>query len=235
MKISAYAPVCKSGRDFRVGPGSGWSLSKYFGPISSLHTNVFLQLRTFLSSVTAEAIGWLNLQWKMIKCELLSHVYFATPSILCSCAYIDSLGKFGVRPHRGFNNKGRARAGSDFKMWPVYNSAQLCAWLFLFNTCTKNLRFNIDNECHGGTRKAFFQRVKVFSDIYWGQFTQQTQLSCSKLECLSHTTLWTRLRNIDFIDLFLLTLYRRTTSYPVNVPQSQVQVWRNNQIWMDTS
>jgi len=33
----------------------------------------------------------------MINCDLLSHVYFATPPIPRSCAYLDSLGKFGFR------------------------------------------------------------------------------------------------------------------------------------------
>jgi len=34
-----------SGRAFPVGPGSGLSLSKYFGSISRLHTQLFLVLR----------------------------------------------------------------------------------------------------------------------------------------------------------------------------------------------
>jgi len=35
---------CKSGRDFWVGPGSGLSLSKYFGLISGLHRKLFIAL-----------------------------------------------------------------------------------------------------------------------------------------------------------------------------------------------
>jgi len=34
---------------------------------------------------------------KMINCELFSHVYFAASPIPRSCAYLDSLGKFGLR------------------------------------------------------------------------------------------------------------------------------------------
>jgi len=36
----------KSGRDFRVGSGSGLSLSKYFGSISGLHTKVFYNIQS---------------------------------------------------------------------------------------------------------------------------------------------------------------------------------------------
>jgi len=35
---------CKSGRAFGIGPGSGLSLSKYFGMISGLHINFFMAL-----------------------------------------------------------------------------------------------------------------------------------------------------------------------------------------------
>jgi len=34
----------KSGRAFRVGPGSGLSLSKYFVPISGLHAKLFYNI-----------------------------------------------------------------------------------------------------------------------------------------------------------------------------------------------
>jgi len=46
--------TCKSGRAFRVGPGSGLSLSKCFGPISGTHTQVFIpfEVTIFLSSST---------------------------------------------------------------------------------------------------------------------------------------------------------------------------------------
>jgi len=37
---------CKSGRTFRIGPGSGLSLSKYFGLISGLHTKRFCSIRS---------------------------------------------------------------------------------------------------------------------------------------------------------------------------------------------
>jgi len=36
----------KSGRAYRVGPGSGLSLSKYFGPISGLHTKRFYHIKS---------------------------------------------------------------------------------------------------------------------------------------------------------------------------------------------
>jgi len=36
----------KSGRAFRVGPGSGLSLSKYFEPISDLHTTLFYDIKS---------------------------------------------------------------------------------------------------------------------------------------------------------------------------------------------
>ena len=36
----------KSGQAFRVGPGSGLSLSKYFGPISGLHTQLFYNIKS---------------------------------------------------------------------------------------------------------------------------------------------------------------------------------------------
>jgi len=34
---------------------------------------------------------------KMANCELFSHVYFATPPIPRSCAYLYSLGKFSLQ------------------------------------------------------------------------------------------------------------------------------------------
>jgi len=37
---------CKSGRAFRIGTGSGLSLSKYFGLISGLHTKLFYSIRS---------------------------------------------------------------------------------------------------------------------------------------------------------------------------------------------
>ena len=37
---------CKSGRAFRIGPGSGLSSSKCFGPISRLHTQVSYTIRS---------------------------------------------------------------------------------------------------------------------------------------------------------------------------------------------
>jgi len=37
---------CKSSRDFRIGPGSGLSLSKYFGLISGLHKKLFYSIRS---------------------------------------------------------------------------------------------------------------------------------------------------------------------------------------------
>ena len=49
----------KSGRAFRVGPVSGLSLSKCFGPISGLRT-IFLQWRTLLSPVTVKAIDFIK-------------------------------------------------------------------------------------------------------------------------------------------------------------------------------
>jgi len=36
----------KSGRAFRVGPCSGWSLSKYFESISGLHTKLFYSIKS---------------------------------------------------------------------------------------------------------------------------------------------------------------------------------------------
>ena len=46
---------CKSGRAFRVGPGSGLSLSKWCQPISGLHTKLFYNIQSndgFLSWLT---------------------------------------------------------------------------------------------------------------------------------------------------------------------------------------
>ena len=37
---------CKSGRTFRIGPGSGLSLSKYFELIESLHTKLFHSIKS---------------------------------------------------------------------------------------------------------------------------------------------------------------------------------------------
>jgi len=46
----------------------------------------------------------------MINSEIFSHVYFATPTKLRSCAYLDSLGKFDFRSKMGFKIICRARA-----------------------------------------------------------------------------------------------------------------------------
>jgi len=43
MKILTWCSY-KSSRPFRVGPGSGLSLPKYFGPISGLHTKLFYNI-----------------------------------------------------------------------------------------------------------------------------------------------------------------------------------------------
>ena len=45
MKLLTWCRVM-SGRAFRVGPGSGLSLSKYFGPISGLHTKLFYNIKS---------------------------------------------------------------------------------------------------------------------------------------------------------------------------------------------
>ena len=71
---SAADQNCKSSRVFRVGPGSGSSLSKRFGPVSGQHTKFFSQERTLLSVVvTVEAIELIKFSTKMINCELFSH------------------------------------------------------------------------------------------------------------------------------------------------------------------
>ena len=43
-----------------------------------------------------------------------SHVYFATPPIPRSCAYLDSIGKFGFRAWIGLQNK--CRAPAEFRL-----------------------------------------------------------------------------------------------------------------------
>ena len=73
--------VVKSGRAFRLGPGSGLSLSKYFGLISGLHTKFIRNEGHFCRQLLLKQSRWLNLQEKMIICVLFIHVYFATPPI----------------------------------------------------------------------------------------------------------------------------------------------------------
>jgi len=46
MKLLSWWRVM-SARAFRVGPGSGLSLSKYFGPISGLHTKLFYNMKSY--------------------------------------------------------------------------------------------------------------------------------------------------------------------------------------------
>jgi len=69
----------------------------------------------------------------MIMCELLSHVYFAAPPLRRTCAYIDSLGKFGFRAQSGLQKQMSVPAavracdfwlglGPGFKMRPIYDS-----------------------------------------------------------------------------------------------------------------
>jgi len=50
-----------------------------------------------MSPVTVEAVELIKSSIQMINCELLSQVYVAAPPILRSCAYLDSLRKFGFR------------------------------------------------------------------------------------------------------------------------------------------
>jgi len=79
----------KSGLAFRVGPGSGFSLSKCFGPISGLYAIFFRNYRHFCHLLVLKQSSWLNLQ-KVSICELFSLAHFATPPIPRSCAYLDS-------------------------------------------------------------------------------------------------------------------------------------------------
>jgi len=46
MKLLTWCRVYKSGRASRIGPDSGFSLSKYFGLISGLHTKLFYSIRS---------------------------------------------------------------------------------------------------------------------------------------------------------------------------------------------
>ena len=50
-RSNPFNQSCKTARAFRVGPGSGLSLSKWFGPITDLHTKLFYKIKSkdFLS------------------------------------------------------------------------------------------------------------------------------------------------------------------------------------------
>jgi len=50
-------------------------------------------METFVTSYCLKQPCSLNVQQKMISCELFGHVYFATPRISRSYAYLDSFGK----------------------------------------------------------------------------------------------------------------------------------------------
>jgi len=62
----------------------------------------------------------------MIKCEWFSHLYFATPPITRSCAYLDSFGKFGFRDYIGLqkwmSGPDRVRASNRGPLTSLFQS-----------------------------------------------------------------------------------------------------------------
>jgi len=114
------------GQGFRVGPGSGLSLSKCSGRFRACK-EFFFNEGHFCCQLLLKQSSWLNLQRKMNNWELFSHVYFSTSQISRSCAYLHSFGTFGFRAKIGFQNLNFGlEPGLGFKMKLVYNSACWC-------------------------------------------------------------------------------------------------------------
>jgi len=72
-RVVSRAGLCGSGRAFRVGPGSGLSLSKCFWPILCLHTQVFIPFEvttfSFLKYISSAHCGYFC-EWS--DCDIFS-------------------------------------------------------------------------------------------------------------------------------------------------------------------
>ena len=151
--ILAVSQSCKSGRILRVKLGFGFGLKfvEKFQAISGLHA-VFSQWRTLVSPFTDETIELIKSSLKMITYELFSHVYFATPPVSLSCAYLDLLVKFGLQGlNRAskINVKIRLALGSCFRDRSKFqNSARLQLCCFHPFPCVFFFCWQFYNVCH---------------------------------------------------------------------------------------